>query len=119
MNAEIAVAPHDAALVGLAEPRRRLPQGVEHGLQVECRAADDLEHVGRRRLLLQRLASSAVRACTSSNSRTFSMAITAWSAKVWTSAIWRSVNSRASGRDSEITPSTLPSRFSGTARPAR
>ena len=31
--------------------------------------------------------SSRVRACTSSNSRTFSMAITAWSAKLSTSAI--------------------------------
>ena len=31
--------------------------------------------------------SSAVRACTSSNSRVFSMAITAWSAKVSTSSI--------------------------------
>ena len=35
-------------------------------------------------------ASSRVRACTSSNSRTFSIAITAWSAKVWTISIWRS-----------------------------
>ena len=33
-----------------------------------------------------------MRACTSSNSRTFSMAITAWSAKVWTSSICLSVN---------------------------
>ena len=32
--------------------------------------------------------SSRVRACTSSNSRAFSMAITAWSAKVLSSAIW-------------------------------
>ena len=30
---------------------------------------------------------SRLRACTSSNRRTFSMAITAWSAKVWTRAI--------------------------------
>ena len=36
--------------------------------------------------------SSLVRACTSSNSRTFSMAITAWSAKVVTSSICFSVN---------------------------
>ena len=38
--------------------------------------------------------SSRVRACTSSNSRTFSMAITAWSAKVVTSSICLSVNGR-------------------------
>ena len=36
--------------------------------------------------------SSRVRACTSSNSRTFSIAITAWSAKVVTSSICFSVN---------------------------
>ena len=44
-----------ATLVGAAQPNRRLVQGVEHGLQVEGRTADDLEHVGRRCLLLQRL----------------------------------------------------------------
>ena len=38
--------------------------------------------------------SSRVRACTSSNSRTFSIAITAWSAKVSTSSICLSVNGR-------------------------
>ena len=38
--------------------------------------------------------SSRVRACTSSNSRTFSIAITAWSAKVVTSSICLSVNGR-------------------------
>ena len=43
---------------------------------------DDLQHLRGRRLLLQRLGQIAVRACTSSNSRTFSIAITAWSAKV-------------------------------------
>ena len=38
--------------------------------------------------------SSRVRACTSSNSRTFSVAITAWSAKVVTSSICLSVKGR-------------------------
>ena len=38
-------------------------------------------------LLLQRLRKVARLACTSSNSRTFSIAITAWSAKVCTSSI--------------------------------
>ena len=49
-----------------------------------CRAADDcLQHFAGRGLLFQRLAvSSRVRACTSSNNRVFSMAMTAWSAKV-------------------------------------
>ena len=47
------------------------------------RTADDLQHLRGRRLLLQRLGELvACAACTSSNSRTFSIAITAWSAKV-------------------------------------
>ena len=41
----------------------------QHCLQIEGRAADDLQHVGRRGLLLQRLAQLARAACTSSNSR--------------------------------------------------
>ena len=41
--------------------------------------------------------SSRVRACTSSNRRTFSIAITAWSAKVVTSSICFSVNGREFG----------------------
>src|SRR5262249_45015008 len=40
------------------------------------------------------LASSRVRACTSSKRRVYSMAMTAWSAKVLTSSIWRSVHGR-------------------------
>ena len=43
-------------------------------------------------------ARSSVRFCTSSNSRTFSIAITAWSAKVSTSSICLSVKARASLR---------------------
>ena len=40
----------------------------------------------------------------SSNSRTFSMAITAWSAKVVTSSICLSVNGRTSARSNDQTP---------------
>ena len=50
------VAQSQMALVRVAQPRRRFDQRVEHRLQVESRAADDLEHVGGRGLLLQRLA---------------------------------------------------------------
>ena len=42
-----------AALVRVAEPRRRLDQRIQHGLQIESRAADHLEHVGGGGLLLQ------------------------------------------------------------------
>ena len=43
-------------------------------------------------------ARSSVRFCTSSNSRTFSIAITAWSAKVSTSSICLSVKGFTSSR---------------------
>src|SRR5262245_29549231 len=42
----------DECLVGLAQVGRGCDQRVENGLQVEGRAADDLEHVGGRSLLL-------------------------------------------------------------------
>ena len=45
----------DGADIGVAQSRRRLDERIEHRLQVEGRAADDLQHLGRRRLLLQRL----------------------------------------------------------------
>ena len=62
--------------------------------------------------------SSAVRACTSSNSRTFSIAITAWSAKVF-SKLDLLVGERPHGSvraDARSRRSALPSRSSGRAR---
>ena len=67
-------------------------QRVEHRLQIEGRAADDLEHVGGGGLLLQRSARSSL------SSRVFSIAMTAWSAKLLTSSICLSVNGRTSVR---------------------
>ena len=46
----------DRCHVGLAQSGRRLDQRIEHRLQIEGRAADDLEHVGGGGLLLQRFA---------------------------------------------------------------
>ena len=65
-------------------------QRVEHRLQIEGRAADDLEHVGGGGLLLQQTSRSSL------SSRVFSMAMTAWAAKFWTSSICLSVNGRTS-----------------------
>ena len=48
------------------------------------------------------------------NNRTFSMAMTAWSAKVCSSATCRSVKSCASVRRRMIAPSATPSRIKGT-----
>ena len=36
-----------------AQARCRFDERLQHGLQIECRAADDLEHIGGRGLLLQ------------------------------------------------------------------
>ena len=68
-------------LVGVAKSCGRFDQRLQHGLQIEGRAADDLEHVGGGGLLLLRFARSSL------SSRVFSMAMTAWSAKFVTSSI--------------------------------
>ena len=52
--------------------------------------------------------SSRLRASSSVNSRAFSIAITAWSAKVWSSAICWSVNGRGLGPATVIAPIALP-----------
>ena len=46
----------DGGLVGIAEPCGRFDERLQHRLQIEGRAADDLEHVGGGGLLLQRFA---------------------------------------------------------------
>src|SRR5262249_57646023 len=51
---DFVVTPRQPRVVRFAQPYRRLNQGVEDGLQVEGRAADDLENVGGGGLLLQR-----------------------------------------------------------------
>jgi hypothetical protein len=52
---ELTVEAEDERPLGVAQPDGVLGQRVEHGLQVERRAADDLEHLARRGLLLQGL----------------------------------------------------------------
>ena len=62
---------------------------------------------------------SAFRACSSASSRAFSMAMTAWSAKVSSRATCRSVKSSGSFRRSAITPTAEDPRIRGTERTAR
>src|SRR6516165_8566438 len=50
----ISITQLDGASVRRAKLGGRLRQGAKHHLQIEGRAADDLENVGGRRLLLQR-----------------------------------------------------------------
>jgi hypothetical protein len=49
----------------------------------------------------------------------FSMAMTAWSAKVWSNAICLSLNSLTSMRRMRITPIVLPAGIRGTFRTLR
>jgi hypothetical protein len=63
--------------------------------------------------------SSRVRACTSSNSRAFSIAITAWSAKVVASSICLSEKGRTVERVRAKTPIGAPSRSRGTPNVVR
>src|SRR5262249_6089783 len=53
IRADILLA-HDRGLIRLTQLRRRLDQRVEHGLKIESRAADDLEHIGGGGLLPER-----------------------------------------------------------------
>ena len=63
--------------------------------------------------------SSRFRASSSVNSRTFSIAMTAWSANVCSSAICLSVKGRTTRRATEIAPIGRPSRIIGTASTVR
>jgi len=62
---------------------------------------------------------SRLRPCSSSNSRTFSIAMTAWSANVESSPIWASENGLTSDRQTPMEPIARPSRRSGTASTVR
>jgi hypothetical protein len=46
----------DRSHIRIAKSRDRFDKGLQHSLEIECRAADDLEHVGGGGLLLQRFA---------------------------------------------------------------
>jgi hypothetical protein len=43
---DFALALEQQCMIGLAKPDGRLAECVEYGLQIECRAADHLQHVG-------------------------------------------------------------------------
>ena len=97
-------------------PRRALNDGVEHRLHVRGRAADDAEHLGGRCLVLQSFAQLCVALPSSWNKRTFSMAMTAWSAKVFSRAMCFSEKGRTSCRLMLMTPTGVPSLSIGIVR---
>src|SRR5687768_316088 len=55
-NHSVALVESQQHVINPTNPRGALDDGVEHRLHVRRRAADDAEHLGRRRLMLQRLA---------------------------------------------------------------
>ena len=55
-NHSVPLAESQHHVINPANPRRALDDGVEDRLHVRGRAADDAEHFGRRRLMLQRFA---------------------------------------------------------------
>ena len=76
-NQSVPFAESQHHVINPTNPRSALDDSVEHRLHVRRRAADDAEHLGRCRLMLQGFAQFRVALLSSLNSRTFSMAITA------------------------------------------
>ena len=91
---------------------RRFHQRVENSLQIESGAADDLEHVGGRRLLLQRFAQFVEQPRVLDGDDGLG-------SEVLTSAICLSVKGRTSWRDKVNTPINSFSFSIGTARNVR
>ena len=76
-NQIVSLAESQHHVIDPTNPGRALDNGVKHRLHVRWRPADDAEHLGRCRLMLQRFAQFCVTLLNSLNNRTFSMAITA------------------------------------------
>jgi len=100
----VSVAKDDEGIAGSAEPAGCLDDGIQDGLHIGRRLRDDPQHLRHCRLVLQRLAELVVRERSSASRREFSMAITAWSAKVATSLVCASSNGRTSWRKIASTP---------------
>src|SRR6516165_1741522 len=62
MSITLPLSDSETSHVGLAEPRGRLDDRVQNRLEVESRAADDLQYITGRRLVFERLLKIA-RAC--------------------------------------------------------
>ena len=91
---KLTIPPVNVSKRGVAKPSGFLQHGGKYRFELARRTADNLKHFRRRCLLLQR---RLVRA-RSFSSRAFSMAMTAWLAKFFTSSICFSVKGRTSGR---------------------
>ena len=86
---------------GLAKRAQLLRRSCRRQAEFGGRTTDDIQHVAGRSLVLEGFCSSRLLACSASNSRVFSMAMTAWSAKVLRSAICVVGERPGSARDSD------------------
>jgi hypothetical protein len=121
-----AVEPVDAGNSSAAEPHGAVQDRFEDGLDVGGRATDHTKDLARRGLLIERLGYLGMRLrerrffrCSSVSRRTFSMAMTAWSANVSTRAISPRLYGWARPRATKRTPSASSLRMSGINRSAR
>ena len=88
----------ESRVVGVTQPRGVLRNDIQHRLDIRRRAGDDAQDFDSSQFAVPSDSLS------SWNSRTFSMAITAWSAKVSSSLICLSVKGRTSVRRIMIAP---------------
>ena len=86
---------------GFTQPRGVFRNHIQHRLNICRRTSDHTQDFTRRGLLLERLLEFL-------NNRTFSMAMTAWSAKVSSSLICAGVKGRTSMRRAVSTPTSSP-----------
>ena len=115
-NHSVPVAESQQHIIDPTNPRGAFDDRIEDRLHIRGRPADDAEHLGRCRLMLQGLAQFALRSSSSLNSRTFSMAMTAWLAKVLSNSICLSEKGRTSIRQMLIAPIAVPSLSIGSLR---
>ena len=103
--------PSTRTIADIAARRRTGPRSRTTVVEDRLEIVGELEITRRISLVAVCCSSASVRswfrASSSLNRRTFSMAITAWSAKVWSRAICWSVNGSASSRRSWMTPGHL------------
>ena len=107
------------AALGVAEAPRALGDRVEDRLEIGRRARDDAQDSLVAVCCSSASVSSRLRASSSVNRRTFSIAMTAWSAKVSRSAMCSSENRPSRGRVTVIAPMGTPSFSMGTKRAPR
>ena len=118
-NHNVALAEPQHHVINPTNPRGALDDGVEHRLHVGRRAADDAEHLGGRRLMLQRLAQFRVALLEFFEQPDILDGDHRLISEGFKQCDLLSVNGRTSFRRMVIAPIGAPSRIRGTASPVR